>query len=166
MASTTRPRSRTGPRSAIAALLLGAVLLVAACGDDGGTETVSPGDGASTTTTTGGTDMTEPTDPTSEDGDDTGTTTPTPTGQSEAAVADLAERLGVEPADVTLVSVEAVTWRDSSIGCPQRDMAYLQVLTEGVRIVLEVDGTRYRYHAGGGREPFYCATPQDPLSVG
>lgn len=110
--------------------------------------------------------MTEPTDTTAPDEDPADGTTPTPTGQSDVAVADLAERLGVAPDAVTLVSVDAVTWRDSSIGCPQRGMAYLQVLTEGVRIVLEVDGTRYRYHAGGGREPFYCTTPEEPLSVG
>ncbi|MGI9029867.1 MAG: hypothetical protein ACR2HP_07755 [Ilumatobacteraceae bacterium] len=46
--------------------------------------------------------------------------------------------------------------------CPQKDMMYQQVLTDGVRIVLELDGRRYQHHAGGGRGPFYCATPERP----
>lgn len=78
------------------------------------------------------------------------------------AIADLAERRGVDPADIVTVAVENVTWRSSAIGCPQKDMMYQQVLTDGVRIVLELDGRRYQYHAGGGRGPFYCATPERP----
>jgi hypothetical protein len=81
----------------------------------------------------------------------------------QQAIADLARRQGVDPSAITTVSVENVTWRDSSIGCPQQGMQYLQVLVDGVRVVLELDGRRYEYHSGRGRPPFYCATPQPPV---
>jgi hypothetical protein len=64
------------------------------------------------------------------------------------AVADLAARLGVPASDITIVSVEAVEWRDASLGCPQPGMAYAQVITPGYLIVLEAGGASYEYHAG------------------
>jgi hypothetical protein len=64
------------------------------------------------------------------------------------------------------VSAEAVTWSDSAVGCPQKGFMYQQVLTEGTRIILEVDGTRYHYHSAGTGDPFRCTTPQEPQSIG
>jgi hypothetical protein len=88
---------------------------------------------------------------------------PPPSGSYEAqAIADLAGRLGAQPGAITTVSVEAVTWPDSSLGCPQPGMSYLQVMTDGARIVVEVDGRQYVYHAGGSRQPFLCEKPQPP----
>jgi hypothetical protein len=77
-------------------------------------------------------------------------------------VADLAGRLGVDPGEVRVVSVEEVTWPDGSLGCPQPGMMYPQVLTDGTRIALEAGGKRYEYHAGGPRGPFLCEDPQHP----
>jgi hypothetical protein len=74
------------------------------------------------------------------------------------AVADLASRLGVTEADVVVVSTEAVTWPDRSMGCPLPDMRYEQVPTDGALIVLSVDGVPYSYHSGGSRPPFLCTT--------
>ena len=86
-----------------------------------------------------------------------------PSGNAAAAVADLAVRQGVDPGAITVVGEENVTWPDSSLGCPEPGMAYMQVLTDGVRLVLELDGTRYEYHAGGSRPvPFFCANPSPP----
>lgn len=82
-----------------------------------------------------------------------------------AAVADLAERLGVATEAITLVSDEAKTWPDSSAGCPQPGMMYAQVLTEGSRIVLEHGGRRYDYHQAGGRPPFLCQRPKSPFEL-
>ena len=76
------------------------------------------------------------------------------------AVAELAARLGVDPAAITTVAVEAVTWRDGAIGCPQPGMNYTQALVDGVRVILEVDGKRYQYHAGGARPLFLCEKPE------
>jgi hypothetical protein len=74
------------------------------------------------------------------------------------AVADLATRLDVDEADVTVVSVEEVTWHDGSLGCAKEGMMYTQALVDGSRIVLEVDSKRYEYHQGSGRV-FYCEKP-------
>lgn len=80
------------------------------------------------------------------------------------AIQDLSDRLGVPAGDVTLVNESDVMWRDGSLGCPQEGMMYTQALVEGQRIVLQVDGTRYHYHAGKGRSPFYCENPVSPAS--
>lgn len=80
------------------------------------------------------------------------------------AVRDLAGRLGVDASAIDVVTAEEVTWRDGSMGCPQPGMMYPQVLIEdGVRVVLEAEGRRYEYHAGGGRSAFLCEDPQSPL---
>ena len=97
-------------------------------------------------------------------------TKPTPTtptgpvqgGPVEQAKADLAQRLGVQPAQVKLVSAEEVTWRDGSLGCPQPGMRYTQALVNGSRIVLESGGKKYEYHSGGRRGPFLCTNPEPP----
>ncbi len=62
---------------------------------------------------------------------------------------DLAQRLGIPADDITTRSVEAVNWPDASLGCPQPDMMYAQVVTPGYRIVLEARGQAYTYHTGG-----------------
>jgi hypothetical protein len=77
----------------------------------------------------------------------------------DVATLNLAANLKVEPEVIEVVEAEFVTWRDSSAGCPRPGMQYLQVLTNGARIVLQVNGTSYHYHSGGSRPPFYCAEP-------
>lgn len=80
----------------------------------------------------------------------------------DLAVADLAERLGVEPNAIAVAGAESVTWPDASAGCPQPGMAYRQVPVDGALIVLSVDGVEYRYHSGGARpDPFLCETGQE-----
>jgi len=64
------------------------------------------------------------------------------------AVDDLAGRLGVDLAAIRLVEARAVTWGDSSCGCPQQGMNYLQRLVDGAWVLLEVDGRRYDYRGG------------------
>ncbi len=101
-----------------------------------------------------------PSDPTSAG---TPTSGPTPTEGPAAAVNDLAERLGIDPADISVVSAEEVTWSDASVGCPKPGMMYAQVLTPGSRIVLEANGKRYEYHSAAGKAPFLCEHPKPPV---
>lgn len=89
---------------------------------------------------------------------------PNPSGPVAAAVADLTIRLGIDPSDITVVSVEEVTWPDGSIGCPQPGMRYTQALVNGSLVTLEAGGQTYEYHSGGGRSLFYCANPTPPTS--
>jgi hypothetical protein len=55
----------------------------------------------------------------------------------DLARADLAQRLAVLVDDITLVEAANVVWPDSSLGCPEKGMAYAQVLTPGYLVLLE-----------------------------
>ena len=83
----------------------------------------------------------------------------------DLAMTDLTTKLNIEAEDVVVVQAEYVTWRDSSAGCPQPDMQYMQVLTNGSRMAFKAKGAVHHYHTGGNRPPFYCAKPskQGPL---
>ena len=78
-----------------------------------------------------------------------------------AAVDDLAAALGVEADAVEVVDLQEVTWRDGSLGCAKRGMAYTQALVDGSRITLRVDRTTYEYHSGGSGPPFLCERPTE-----
>jgi hypothetical protein len=89
-----------------------------------------------------------------------------PNRQVATAIGDLAARFGIDVADVEVESAEEVTWPDGSIGCPLPGMQYTQALVNGTRIVLRADGVDYQYNSGGGRQPFYCANPSEPVAGG
>jgi len=78
----------------------------------------------------------------------------------DAAVTDLAARLGVAREAVAVVDAATTVWSDDSIGCPQPGMRYRQVPQDGALIRLEAGGRAYRYHLGGRRtDPFLCEDP-------
>jgi hypothetical protein len=77
----------------------------------------------------------------------------------EVAAADLTGRLSVDKSQVEVVTVEAVTWPNPSLGCPHPGMKYRQIPVDGYRIVLRVAGREYSYHGDGRRGPFYCPQP-------
>lgn len=81
----------------------------------------------------------------------------------QQAMADLAERLGVDPAEITVVRVEEVDWPDGSLGCPQPGMLYTQALVNGSFIQLQVDNQTYNYHSGGARPPLLCTSKDEVL---
>ena len=81
----------------------------------------------------------------------------------DKAIADLAKRLSIPAAQITLLETTPVVWPDSSLGCPQPGMAYPQVPEDGLLIRLQVGEQVYEYHSGGVREPFLCVkTNKDP----
>ena len=63
---------------------------------------------------------------------------------------DLATRLDAGDANITVIIAEAVTWNDGSLGCPQPGRLYTQAIVPGYRVVLELAGQRYTYHADAG----------------
>jgi hypothetical protein len=77
----------------------------------------------------------------------------------DAARADLAERTGVDPAGIVVVGGGLVDWNDSSLGCPEPGMSYLQTITPGYRLVLAADGERHHYHGARDRPPALCEDP-------
>jgi len=72
----------------------------------------------------------------------------------------------VPAAEVTVVEAREVTWRDSSLGCPQPGTMYLQRLTPGHLVVVRAGGRRLEYHCGPLGPARYCANPRPPLSDG
>jgi hypothetical protein len=84
-------------------------------------------------------------------------TAPTGATASLAAVRrDLALRLKLSEAQITLVRAEAVDWPDSSLGCPQPGMMYLQVVTPGYRLVLAAGSVTAEYHTDAGGRFVVC----------
>src|SRR5690349_19535063 len=63
-----------------------------------------------------------------------------------AAIQALAEALGLEVADITVVSVEAVDWPDSCLGIVDPLVLCAQGIVPGFRIVLSANDTTYEYH--------------------
>jgi hypothetical protein len=156
------------------------VATLAACGDDADTTPVTEatsgaaGSAAGSTVAPVTTDEPDATPPSFTASETTVRPAPGPGGPAapsgptgsrdeRAAIADLAARRGVDEGAITVVSTEEVTWRDGSIGCPEPGVAYTQALVPGIRVILELDGVRYEYHAGGRRPIFLCEHPQPPL---
>ena len=69
---------------------------------------------------------------------------------------DLAQRLSISPDQISLVEAAMAVWPDSSMGCPQPGMEYLQVPEDGALIILRAEGNLYEYHTGGRRGLFLC----------
>lgn len=104
-----------------------------------------------------------------DDGEEEPMEAPAPGGRNpeamlvERARQALAERLGLAQDEVTVSSVESVTWPDSALGCPAPDMMYLQVLTPGYRIVLEVGGTEHTVHTNRTDQIVLCGPDGKPV---
>jgi hypothetical protein len=78
----------------------------------------------------------------------------------EKAKLDLAGRISIPAAGISLVESVAVTWPDTSLGCPAADMMYAQILTPGYRIVLSAGDKHYEYHTGHNQAVVFCANPK------
>ena len=77
----------------------------------------------------------------------------------DKARADLMAKMGLSDDEIEVVEAAYVTWPDSSIGCARPGFQYMQVLTNGSRIVLRAGNKLYHYHSGKNRPPFYCERP-------
>ncbi|MGH8912351.1 MAG: hypothetical protein ACRDVD_07550 [Acidimicrobiia bacterium] len=77
----------------------------------------------------------------------------------DAALADLAEREGVTPAEIAVMEFERLVWSDGSLGCPEPGAMYTQALVDGSRVTLRLGGFDYSYHAGADDVPFLCDRP-------
>jgi hypothetical protein len=70
-----------------------------------------------------------------------------PSGIARSVVADM---LSMEPDAVTVVSVQARNFSDSSLDCPEPGFSYLQVVTPGHQVLIEADGRRFDVRVAGG----------------
>ena len=82
-----------------------------------------------------------------------------PRSMVEFALADAGRRAQVDPSALTVVSAEALTWSDGSLGCPRPGMMYTQALVPGYLIRVEAGGRTLEYHQGGDGVPFLCPSP-------
>jgi hypothetical protein len=64
----------------------------------------------------------------------------------EAARAQLARELQLETSGIEVLSTEAQTWPDSSLGCGKSGEMAAQVITDGYAVVLKTSRGNYRVH--------------------
>lgn len=75
---------------------------------------------------------------------------------TRAALDDAARRTGLDRAYLFVISAEAVTWPDGSLGCPEPGRLYTQALVSGYRVIIRAGTARLDYHAGLRGEPSLC----------
>jgi hypothetical protein len=80
-------------------------------------------------------------------------------------IADVVAKSGAPESDVELVRAEHVTWRDASLGCPQPNMGYAQVLSPGWWVILRVGREDFDYRASESGHFTRCtgSTKQPPI---
>jgi len=81
----------------------------------------------------------------------------------EKAKEDLAQRLSIEKIEIELVEAKTVEWSDSSLGCPQPRIAYMQIITPGYLILLKHNNVVFEYHTNRQGSIIYCQNPSAPV---
>lgn len=84
---------------------------------------------------------------------------------TEKVKAHLASRLNINANEIRVVEALAVSWPDTSLGCPQPGLSYAQVITPGYRIVLEAKGEQYPYHTDIGEHFLLCMSSKSGPST-
>ncbi len=82
-------------------------------------------------------------------------------GLAQPAIDDLSVRLAVASENIAVIEISELDWPDASLGCPAPDMAYAQVITPGVQVILESSGQSYAYHGVSFDALFLCG-PEGP----
>lgn len=76
-------------------------------------------------------------------------------------LSDAEDRTGMDREAIEVVSADAVTWNDGSLGCPEPGQLYTQALVDGYHVVLQADGERLDYRIGPGGYRL-CRLPSGP----
>jgi putative hemolysin len=63
-----------------------------------------------------------------------------------AAQTRLARKLNVKASEIKLVSIEPVSWPDSCLGLPGPGEMCAEMITDGYRVVMAVNGQNYTFH--------------------
>ncbi|HEY3383669.1 MAG TPA: hypothetical protein VGK32_18040 [Vicinamibacterales bacterium] len=69
----------------------------------------------------------------------------------ERARTFLSKKLEVPVERLTLDSATAATWPDASLGCPEKDRMFAQVLTNGFKVLFKADGKTHEVRVAGKR---------------
>ena len=78
-----------------------------------------------------------------------------------AATHAASKYLNLPPEQFSVQNARAVDWPDSSLGCPQPGMMYLQVITPGFKVMLKAGEEIYPVHVGGTRAVVCARTAGD-----
>jgi len=73
--------------------------------------------------------------------------TPEAAAAVDAAKQDAAAHLGVPPDQLNVTQVDSRQWSDASLGCPQADQLYAQVITPGFFILITSGSHQLEYHS-------------------
>ena len=84
---------------------------------------------------------------------------------ADLAIDTLASELEVPQKRIHVLSVAAVDWPDSSVGCPKAGMSYLTVITPGHKVLLKVEDRTYVVHEAKG-QAFICQQPSTAAEAG
>ena len=79
----------------------------------------------------------------------------------ERAKTALSRKLDVPISGVSFESAEPKTWPNTSLGCPEKDRMYAQVVTSGFAVLLGAKGTTHEIHVSARRVVF-CPAPAPP----
>ena len=80
-----------------------------------------------------------------------------PTDILQALLDEVSALSGVVLGDLRVERAERVTWSDASLGCPEPDVGYAQVLTDGYWVVVIAGGDTYDFRIGDdGGPPRLC----------
>ena len=82
-----------------------------------------------------------------------------PTEVLDPIVADAAARLSVAPAAISIVSAQAETFSDGSLGCPEMGVMYTQALVDGYHVIVTADGTQLDYRGSAPGQFRLCKNP-------
>ena len=78
---------------------------------------------------------------------------------ADAAVQFAAAELGVDPASIQVLSVDAVEWRNSCLGVDKPGEMCMEVITPGYRVLLDVDGQEVAVHTNQDARVMRLADP-------
>jgi hypothetical protein len=124
--------------------LVAAVWVVGGCSASGGSRSLEPA-------------SVQPTQM-SETGSGSPGTIDLPPEVIDPVVAEIASVAEVPADQVRIVSAEAVTFGDGSLGCPVPGVAYTQALVDGYKIVAEAGGQMFDYRGTGIGKFRRCTT--------
>jgi hypothetical protein len=85
---------------------------------------------------------------------------------TDAALDEAARQTKRDRAQLKVISAEAVTWADGSLGCPQPGIAYTQALVPGYRIRIQAGGEVLDFHASRRGHMVLCPSGRsaDPVA--
>jgi hypothetical protein len=77
-------------------------------------------------------------------------------------LADASERSGLTANDLEVLTAEAASWNDGSLGCPEPGQMYTQALVDGYHVVVRAADEELDYRVGNGGFRL-CENPTAPV---